>query len=414
VERLFKVFGPQPEEVVRKLQEGADPEEVRASGATPAVVDADFDVREGETFVVMGLSGSGKSTLIRMFNGLLTPTSGKVCIDDENITGMSPKDLRAMRQRKMSMVFQHFALFPHRSVLDNAGYGLQVQGLPRDEIEAKAREALEMVGLGGWENRYPQQLSGGMRQRVGLARALAAGTDVLLMDEAFSALDPLIKREMQDQLLALQAQLGKTIIFITHDLNEAMRLGDRIAVMRAGRIVQLGTAEEILNQPADDYVAKFVQDVDRSRVLTAGAIATPRPTVDAEATTDAALRMMRDNEVDELFVVDASQRPLGVVTSSMVAAQPKNGLDRMRAVMKPLPEPVADETPLQNLFHHMAENSAALPVVDREQRMVGVITTENLFGSLSFHQAPEANGSARSAAEPGESVATKEASSSDA
>ncbi|MFB9570034.1 glycine betaine/L-proline ABC transporter ATP-binding protein [Saccharopolyspora hordei] len=332
MERLYKVFGPQPAELVRRLEAGADPDEIAEAGGTAAVVDASFEVREGETFVVMGLSGSGKSTLIRMLNGLLTPTSGRVFVDGEDITAMSGKALRAMRQRTMSMVFQHFALFPHRTVLDNVAYGLSVRGAGKDEIAAGATEALRLVGLEGWGDRYPQQLSGGMRQRVGLARALAAQTDVLLMDEAFSALDPLIKREMQDQLLDLNAQLGKTIVFITHDLNEAMRLGDRIAMMRAGRIVQIGTAEEILREPADAYVARFVQDVDRTRVLTAGALADPRVTAPAGA------------------------------------------------------EPVPASLPLKDLFPRMREHPEPVPVVDDRRQLLGAVTPTAIFEALS-HEA---------------------------
>jgi glycine betaine/proline transport system ATP-binding protein len=332
VERLYKIFGPQPAEKVRLLKQGSDPADLVAGGTTAAVVDATFSVAEGETFVVMGLSGSGKSTLIRMVNGLLAPTDGAVFVDDVDVTAMSTRELRTVRQQKMSMVFQHFALFPHRTVLDNAGYGLRVRGTDEREIAERAGEALRLVGLQGWEQRYPQQLSGGMRQRVGLARALAAGTDVLLMDEAFSALDPLIKREMQDQLLELNAQLAKTIIFITHDLNEAMRLGDRIAVMRAGRIVQIGTAEEILRAPADDYVAKFVQDVDRSRVLTAAAIADPNAT-------------------------------------------PPDGA-----------APIPGSTPLKDLFVLMSDRAEPLSVVDERQRVLGVVTPSAVFSALSHRE----------------------------
>ncbi|MFE6787306.1 glycine betaine/L-proline ABC transporter ATP-binding protein [Streptomyces sp. NPDC057680] len=274
-DHLFKVFGRRPDEAVRRLAAGdADREELRAEGTTAAVVDAGFTVEPGQIFVVMGLSGSGKSTLLRMLNGLLEPTAGRVLFDGRDLTALSPRDLRTVRSTKISMVFQHFALFPHRNVLENAAYGLEVQGVPRAERETRAAEALELCGLAGWEKSWPDELSGGMQQRVGLARALATDADLLLMDESFSALDPLIRRDMQDQLLVLQQRLKKTIVFITHDLNEAMRLGDRIAVMRDGRIVQLGTAEDILVRPADDYVASFIQDVDRSRVLTASAVMT--------------------------------------------------------------------------------------------------------------------------------------------
>ncbi|WP_351224003.1 betaine/proline/choline family ABC transporter ATP-binding protein [Streptomyces sp. NPDC002133] len=280
-EHLYKVFGKRPDQAVRKLENGAGRDELRADGTTAAVIDASFTVEPGQIFVVMGLSGSGKSTLLRMLNGLLEPTAGRVLFDGQDLTTLSARDLRAVRSTRISMVFQHFALFPHRSVLENAAYGLEVQGVARAERERRAAEALELCGLAGWEKSWPDELSGGMQQRVGLARALATDADLLLMDESFSALDPLIRRDMQDQLLELQKTLKKTIVFITHDLNEAMRLGDRIAVMRDGRIVQLGTAEDILVSPANDYVASFIQDVDRTRVLTAAAVMTePRP--DAE------------------------------------------------------------------------------------------------------------------------------------
>ncbi|WP_306790717.1 glycine betaine/L-proline ABC transporter ATP-binding protein, partial [Streptomyces sp. NEAU-H3] len=246
-----------------RLQDGAAREDLRAEGTTAAVIDASFSVDEGQIFVVMGLSGSGKSTLLRMLNGLLEPTAGHVRFDGQDLTELSAAGMREVRAKKISMVFQHFALFPHRSVLENAAYGLQVQGVPREERERRATEALELAGLKGWEKSWPDELSGGMQQRVGLARALATDADLLLMDESFSALDPLIRRDMQDQLVELQKRLKKTIVFITHDLNEAMRLGDKIAVMRDGRIVQTGTAEDILVTPANDYVAAFTQDVDR-------------------------------------------------------------------------------------------------------------------------------------------------------
>ncbi|WP_328929308.1 MULTISPECIES: quaternary amine ABC transporter ATP-binding protein [unclassified Streptomyces] len=279
-EHVYKVFARHRDDqaaAVRALEAGTSRDELRADGTTAAVIDASFRVEPGQIFVVMGLSGSGKSTLLRMLNGLLEPTSGRILFDGEDLTALSPRELRRVRATKISMVFQHFALFPHRDVLENAGYGLEVQGVPRAERERRAAEALALCGLGGWEKSWPDELSGGMQQRVGLARALATDADLLLMDESFSALDPLIRRDMQDQLLELQRRLKKTIVFITHDLNEAMRLGDGIAVMRDGRIVQQGTAEDILIRPADEYVASFVQDVDRSRVLTADAVMDEAP-----------------------------------------------------------------------------------------------------------------------------------------
>ncbi|MFF4009430.1 glycine betaine/L-proline ABC transporter ATP-binding protein [Streptomyces sp. NPDC001717] len=271
-EHVYKVFGRRPGDAVRALEDGTDRDELRAEGTTAAVIDASFSVEAGQIFVVMGLSGSGKSTLLRMLNGLLEPTAGRILFGGQDLTALTAGELRRVRSTKISMVFQHFALFPHRNVLENAGYGLEVQGVPRAERDRRAAEALALCGLEGWENSWPDELSGGMQQRVGLARALATDADLLLMDESFSALDPLIRRDMQDQLLELQKRFKKTIVFITHDLNEAMRIGDGIAVMRDGRIVQQGTAEDILTRPADDYVASFVQDVDRSRVLTAEAV----------------------------------------------------------------------------------------------------------------------------------------------
>ncbi|WP_037675020.1 glycine betaine/L-proline ABC transporter ATP-binding protein [Streptomyces globisporus] len=329
-DHLYKVFGRRPDEAVRRLADGAEREELRAEGTTAAVVDAGFVVEPGQIFVVMGLSGSGKSTLLRMLNGLLEPTAGRVLYDGHDLTALSPRELRQVRSTKISMVFQHFALFPHRNVLENAAYGLEVQGVPRAERETRAAEALELCGLAGWEESWPDELSGGMQQRVGLARALATDADLLLMDESFSALDPLIRRDMQDQLLVLQQRLKKTIVFITHDLNEAMRLGDRIAVMRDGRIVQLGTAEDILVRPADDYVASFIQDVDRSRVLTAAAVMTDAAPVDCP--DDCACRAVGpDTLVADLCAVaalaphpvtveDADGSVLGVVPTERLLA----------------------------------------------------------------------------------------------
>lgn len=257
VKNLYKVFGKQPREAVELLKRGVTRSDLLPA-STAAVIDASFDIKQGEIFVVMGLSGSGKSTLIRTLNGLNEPTAGSIKIGDDEIVRANNSTLREIRRNKVSMVFQHFALFPHRTVLENVAYGLEVQQVSREERQARALEILETVGLSNWANAYPDELSGGMQQRVGIARALCAETDVLLMDEAFSALDPLIRREMQEELIELQQTLGKTIVFITHDLNEAMFLGDRIAVMRDGEIVQVGTPEEILTNPADDYVEQFV------------------------------------------------------------------------------------------------------------------------------------------------------------
>ncbi|ANW22075.1 quaternary amine ABC transporter ATP-binding protein [Streptomyces clavuligerus] len=339
-EHVYKVFGRRPEEAIPRLEGGADREELRADGTTAAVIDASFTVEPGQIFVVMGLSGSGKSTLLRMLNGLLAPTAGRVLFDGQDLTSLTPAELRAVRSRKISMVFQHFALFPHRSVLENAGYGLEVQGVPRPERDRRAAEALALAGLAGWEDSWPDELSGGMQQRVGLARALATDADLLLMDESFSALDPLIRRDMQDQLLQLQRTLKKTIVFITHDLNEAMRLGDRIAVMKDGRIVQLGTAEDILVTPATDYVASFTQDVDRSRVLTAGAI-----------------------------MADAA----GSAPDEVLAAAPAT---------------VRADTPIVELFTPCSVSGAPVAVVDEDDALIGIVPRARLLAVLGEPMPP--------------------------
>ncbi|MGX2998172.1 quaternary amine ABC transporter ATP-binding protein [Streptomyces sp. JNUCC 64] len=279
-EHLYKVFGRRPDSAVERLRRGADREELRADGVTAAVIDASLTVEPGRISVVMGLSGSGKSTLLRMLNGLLAPTAGRVLLDGQDLTALGPRELREVRSRRIGMVFQHFALFPHRSVLDNAAYGLEVRGVARAERRERAAEALSVTGLAGWEDSWPDELSGGMQQRVGIARALATDADLLLMDESFSALDPLIRRDMQDQLRELQARFRKTVVFITHDLNEAVRIGDRVTVMRDGRVVQSGTPEDVLLRPADDYVAAFTRDVDRSRVLTAASVMDRAPAGD--------------------------------------------------------------------------------------------------------------------------------------
>jgi len=384
----FKVFGRRPERGVTRLREGATREELRKEGITAAVIDASFEVDEGEIFVVMGLSGSGKSTLIRMVNGLLEPTAGELRVYGDDVVTMNHQQLRRMRREKVSMVFQHFALFPHRTVGENAAYGLHVQGIPKHEYEPRAKEALRLVGLKGWEDSLPGQLSGGMRQRVGLARALAAGTKIMLMDEAFSALDPLIKREMQDQLIELQSQLGKTILFITHDLNEAMRLGDRIAVMRDGRIVQIGTAEQILNDPANDYVAQFVQDVDRTRVLTAGTVmAPPVALVGSEAGPRAVHKLMRQHQTARLFVVNRDKTLAGAVDEEAVVAAVRDGADTLDSILDTQVVSVPQHARLSELLSLSAGNAKALAVVDDDNRVVGVIARVTVLQALAQSKA---------------------------
>ncbi|GAA3588667.1 glycine betaine/L-proline ABC transporter ATP-binding protein [Klugiella xanthotipulae] len=378
---LYKVFGKKPKEVARRLSEGASRDEVSALG-TAAVIDASFEVKTGEIFVVMGLSGSGKSTLIRMLNGLVEPTSGTVTVVGTTITDISQAELRRVRQKSVSMVFQHFALLPHRTVLENAAFGLEVQGIAPVERRARAQRVVELVGLAGWEDKLPRQLSGGMQQRVGLARALTAETDVLLMDEAFSALDPLIRREMQEQLVELQAELGKTIIFITHDLNEAMFLGDRIAVMRDGRIVQVGSPEDILTDPANDYVAQFVQDVDRARVLTAASVMEPASAeVSVTSGPRNALRTMRDLQSSAVFVVGRGRQYLGVVRDRDVMRQVKAGETDLRDILRK-PQAVSPDTPLVDLVEPSIESGLPLAVVNETGKLLGTIPRVTLLAAL--------------------------------
>ncbi len=378
---LFKVFGRDPKDAVARLRAGQSRADVADAG-TAAVVDASFTVNRGEIFVIMGLSGSGKSTIIRMLNGLLAPTAGEVTIDGRNVTTASAAQLRSIRRASVSMVFQHFALLPHLSVLDNAAYALEIQGFGKAERRERARDILERVGLGDRADALPDQLSGGMRQRVGIARALTAGTDILLLDEAFSALDPLIRREMQEQLVELQRELGRTIVFITHDLNEAMFLGDRIAVMRDGRIVQNGTPEEILTDPANDYVAQFVQDVDRARVLTASAVMEP-PTLSTPITAGVrgALRAMRENQAGAVFATE-NRRLVGVVTDRAVIRAVKSGETDLRRIVDAHVPTVGPDDLLTDIVETAVEATVPLAVVDADGRLRGVIPRITLLAAL--------------------------------
>lgn len=402
-ENLYKVFGRRARDAVNMLKNGADPSDLDIPGVTAAVIDASFEVGEGEIFVVMGLSGSGKSTLIRMLNGILPATSGQVYVNGEDITTMSPKQIRDMRQRTMSMVFQHFALFPHRTVLDNAAYGLRVKGVEKAERLNKAREALELVGLAGWEDHLPEQLSGGMRQRVGLARALAADTDILLMDEAFSALDPLIRREMQDELSELQARMRKTVVFVTHDLDEALRLGDRVAIMKDARVVQVGTPEELITAPADDYVAAFVEGVDKTGVLTAGSIMQPvKEVARLSDGPQTALNRMRRSGLSGILVVDGERRIRGYVTSERIVSALREGSVGSERIHGDLMEPaptVSVDTPLHEVIAIASEGSRPIAVVDASGRLRGVVVKGAILAALA-RPAREATGAEVSGGAP--------------
>jgi len=385
VRNLYKIFGSSPKTALEMSQAGKAKDEIlKETGNTIGVNDASFEVQEGETFVVMGLSGSGKSTLIRCLNRLQDPTYGEVLLDGKNIVELSEEELRHVRRKKMSMVFQNFGLFPHRTVRKNVDYGLEIQGVPEEERKEKAYEALELVGLKGYEEMTPAELSGGMQQRVGLARALVLDPDILLMDEAFSALDPLIKKNMQDELLALQEKVQKTIVFITHDLDEALKLGDRIAVMYEGRIVQIGTPEEILTHPANDYVRNFVENVDRSKVLTAESIMKkPLAVVDPKEGPSAALRKMKNEEISSIYVVDHKRRVQGVVDIADVKKLADKGEKSLKSILRKDFDTTSPDTTIVDLLPTAGTTNYPIAVVDESNKLLGLIVRVSVISGIS-------------------------------
>ncbi|GIO12035.1 glycine/betaine ABC transporter ATP-binding protein [Cohnella xylanilytica] len=385
VRQVTKVFGPDPESVLRLLDEGWPKERIyRERKHTVGVNNVSFAVEPGEIFVIMGLSGSGKSTLVRMLNRLIEPTRGSVLVHGEDIVKMNKENLLRVRRKRIGMVFQKFALFPHRTVAENAEYGLEVQGVPKAERRAKALDALRLVGLADWANSLPSQLSGGMQQRVGLARALANDPDVLLMDEAFSALDPLIRKEMQDELLELQVKMKKTIIFITHDLDEALRIGDRIALMKDGSVVQIGTPEEVMMNPANEYVERFVEDVDLSKVLTASSVMRRPETIGLDRGPRVALQLMRESGISNLFVVDRERKLLGVITAEDASAAVREGKGLEDIVIRDVPVAKPDWL-LNRLFEVCASAKHPVAVVDDFGRVIGVIVRGAVLGALAGH-----------------------------
>ncbi|HAG07381.1 MAG TPA: glycine/betaine ABC transporter ATP-binding protein [Peptococcaceae bacterium] len=383
VENLSKIFGDRPEKALDLVKKGHSKEEIlEKTGQAVGVYDVSFEVEEGEVFVLMGLSGSGKSTLLRCINRLIEPTVGKIYIDDEDITSFSEEKLRELRRKKLGMVFQRFALFPHRTVIQNVAFGLEIQGVEERERLAKARQLLEMVGLKEWENAYPDQLSGGMQQRVGLARALASDPGILLMDEAFSGLDPLIKREMQNELLSLQSKVNKTIIFVTHDLDEALRIGDRIALMKDGRIVQIGTPEEILTNPANEYVRKFVEDVDMTKVLVAEGIMKRPEMVAVKEGPRVALRMMREAGISSIFAVTRDRRLAGIVTAEdAYEARERGEKDLTNILITDIPT-ARPNTPVSDLIPILAESKFPVAVIDENKKLLGVIVRGALLAGM--------------------------------
>lgn len=365
------------------LSSGKNKKEIlKATGSTVGVNQANFDVYDGEIFVIMGLSGSGKSTLVRLLNRLIEPTAGNIYIDGDMITNMSKDQLREVRRKKISMVFQKFALFPHRTILENTEYGLELQGVDKKEREQKALDSLKLVGLEGFEHQFPDQLSGGMQQRVGLARALTNDPDILLMDEAFSALDPLIRKDMQDELLDLHDSVGKTIIFITHDLDEALRIGDRIVLMKDGNIVQIGTPEEILMSPSNEYVEKFVEDVDLSKVLTAGHIMKRAETVRIDKGPRVALQLMKNLGISSIYAVDKQKQLLGVIHAADAKKAVESDLS-LQDILNTEFTTVNESTYLTEIFDVVSDANIPIAVTDDKDRMKGIVVKGALIGALS-------------------------------
>jgi len=384
IQEVYKIFGPDPDAAMQRVKQGVGKDELLdESGHTIGLRDISLDIQQGETFVVMGLSGSGKSTLIRHINRLIEPTSGRILVDGDDVLQMNEQELLDLRRHQMSMVFQRFALLPHKTVLDNTAYGLELAGVDQDEAHERARKQIDLVGLSGVENQFPKQLSGGMQQRVGLARALATDADILLMDEAFSALDPLIRTDMQDQLLDLQHNLHKTIVFITHDLDEALKLGDHIAILKDGELRQFGGPEEILLHPADDYVTSFVQDVNRGRVVTVGSICTGMPTLGlGEATRDAARRALEGGRDDAVYVLDGDGRPAGVITAAVLEAATGDDWLRDRSNLAECPS-TGHRTVIEQMLPMVDSNDVPVAVVDAEGRFVGAVSRHTAIGALA-------------------------------
>ncbi len=378
VKNIYKIFGAHPKKWLQAAQGGMSKEELLAkSGHTLGLRDISLSIEEGSIYVIMGLSGSGKSTLIRHFNRLIEPSSGHILVDGVDVVSLNKRDLEIFRQKKMSMVFQRFGLFPHRTVLDNAAYGLTVQGVGKAEREKRAREWLEQVGLSGFENQYPHQLSGGMQQRVGLARALATDAEILLMDEAFSALDPLIRREMQDQLLQLQAKLNKTIVFITHDLDEALRLGNRIAILKDGELVQEGTPEDILLNPANDYVQSFLQDVNRTKVLNATHAVNPaRLTLTMRSRPAHAVDRMKALNYEYAPVLDG-KRLAGVLTAEAAEKAMQEGVRDVSRFVEDLAS-VPATAGLGEVLAQLVHSDQPVAVTGEDDEFLGILTRKKV------------------------------------
>ncbi|GLB46522.1 glycine/betaine ABC transporter ATP-binding protein [Philodulcilactobacillus myokoensis] len=388
VKNLTKIFGHPSHKLEDLINQGASKNDIlKQTGATIGVRKASFNVKNNEIFVIMGLSGSGKSTLIRMLNHLIAPTSGQVYLDGKNITSLSKKELRELRRQKMSMVFQNFALFPNRTILENTAYGLEIQGVAKNKRYQKAKKALQLVGLNNYGNEFPNQLSGGMQQRVGLARALTNDPEILLMDEAFSALDPLNRKEMQDELLDLQESLQKTIVFISHDLNEALRIGDRIMIMKDGEVVQTGTPEEILRNPKNDYVRSFIQGVDRTKVLHAKDVMVKPAIINIEKDGPRiALRRMRDNEISSVYVIDSEHRFKGLVRANDADRLIQNNDNDISKIIEKNVPIVKPNMAIKEIIAKIPKFPVPVAVVDKDQKLIGIIINSSVLEALSGNE----------------------------
>lgn len=383
IENLIKIYGDDPRHALQLFRAGGTRDSIlEETGHVLGIADVSFSIQEGELFVVMGLSGSGKSTLVRCINRLIKSTSGHIFVDGEDIAHVNENRMRDVRRTKMAMVFQRFGLFPHKTVCANVEYGLKVQGMSPDDRRQKALETLDVVGLKKWADYSPSSLSGGMQQRVGLARALATDADILLMDEAFGALDPLIRREMQDELMRLQQDLKKTIVFISHDIQEALRIGDRVAVMKDGYIVQIGTPEELITQPADDYIRAFTQDVNRAQVLKTGSITRKTvPLILGHGSVQSALEQMRVHDRQQMYVVDRQTKPVGFVTIETLEASLSQGHEDISTVLQRDFPKVEATTSLEETFY-LCRKGLPVAVVGDDGRFKGVIEPSDIFATI--------------------------------
>lgn len=385
VNNLYKIFGASPKQVIPLLEKGESKSTILKKYKHGIGVNkASFQVNEGEIFVVMGLSGSGKSTLLRCLNRLIEPSSGEIYIDGIDITKMDVPKLREVRRKKIAMVFQNFALLPHRTVQENVAFGLEIQGVKLEQRQEKALEMLELVGLKGYSNVKPKEPSGGMQQRVGLARALATDAEILLMDEAFSALDPLIRKDMQNELLFLQSKMKKTIVFITHDLDEALRIGDRIAIMKDGNIIQIGTSEEILHSPADDYVREFTQDVNRTKVVSAASIMRYAESITLEkAGLRTAAKKMNDLGISSIFVTDKNNVLLGAVNIDDVSKMIRGQKEDLKEIIDQEVCSVSLEAPIDMIIAEFLKSKYPIAVVDSEQRLKGIVFKSTVLSGIA-------------------------------